>query len=217
MHVLDSRRIGPLNTYTQKVPGSGELMLDVQPASGGFLPFEEDKAKKAKVKSRPAARRRDRKGGKQHYVPLASNKDNVFSMKAEDMDVEEGDALTFHLPGRKERPCVVRGQIGDFRFSSLALRHEAVFTHPFGVAGRYEWADANGSKVGGVITVRDDPADGKLGAERAMDRMKEGVLVHIVGDKVSPREVTISTGQTVFFAVEDTDGITITDVTLLKR
>ena len=68
----------------------------------------------------------------------------------------------------------------------------------------------------GVITVVNEPGDQKDGAEHAMKRMSEGALVHIVGNKVEPTELTISTGQTVFFAVEKTKGITITDVSLLK-
>ena len=58
----------------------------------------------------------------------------------------------------------------------------------------------------GVITVVNEPGDQKDGAEHAMKRMSEGALVHIVGNKVEPTELTISTGQTVFFAVEKTKG-----------
>jgi hypothetical protein len=39
--------------------------------------------------------------------------------------------------------------------------------------------------------------------------------VIIDGDQANPQEITIVTGQTVFFAVENAPGITITDASLL--
>ena len=46
--------------------------------------------------------------------------------------------------------------------------------------------------------------------------MIEDVLMVVSGDKVEPREVNIVVGQAVFFAVEDSPGITITDHQLLQ-
>lgn len=216
MQTLDSRNLGTLNCYAQKITGSGELMIEAGRASTGFLAPTPERAVKKKVKALPANRRRERKGGKQHVVPLKFQ-DNEFSLDMDRIEVQEGDTILFHVAERKLPRFAVRGTIGDVSFSSTELKDQAVFTHAFGLPGRYEWTDANGSGVGGVINVRNEPGEGKKGAERAMKRMSEGALVHIVGKKVEPRELTISTGQTVFFAVEQTDGITITDVTLLGK
>jgi len=190
-------------------------MLNVDKSSAGFSPIDEVNAAKFEVKSLPAARRGERQGGNQHVISLQFD-GTQFSFDTKDMQVNEGDALVFHQSERQQPGFSVRGRVGDNEFSSTSLKDQAVFTHAFGLPGVYRWADANGSGIGGVITVKNEPGEGKLGAERSMKRMGEGVLVHIVGKKVEPQELTISTGQTVFFAVEKTDGITITDASLLK-
>jgi len=41
--------------------------------------------------------------------------------------------------------------------------------------------------------------------------LAKGTVVLIRGDKIEPAQVEISVGQTIFFAVEKADGITITD------
>ena len=143
--------------------------------------------------------------------------DGVFKPMSMPKEVEQGDAVMFHPADQTAPAFAVCGRMGKTSFSSTELRDQAVFSHAFGLPGRYEWVDANGSGVGGMIVVENEPATGKKAAERAMQRMAEGVLVHIVGNKVSPKDLRISTGQTVFFAVEETDGITITDTSLLKR
>ena len=214
MHALDSRNIGSVNCYIQKIIGSGDLILEVGKTSSGFLPMEDGKGVKSKVTALPENRKGEREGGKQHVVPLTFSK-NEFHININELKIEEGDAIIFHGGERKLPGFAIRGMIGKHSFCSTELVDQAVFTHAFGLPGRYEWRDANGSGVGGVITVVNEPSEGKDGAKRAMERLGEGVVVHIVGKKVAPQEVTISTGQTVFFAVEQTQGITITDVTLL--
>jgi preprotein translocase subunit YajC len=47
--------------------------------------------------------------------------------------------------------------------------------------------------------------------------LSKGTLVVISGDKVEPTFVEISVGQTVFFAVEKADGVTITDRRLIFK
>lgn len=215
MNLLDSRVLTSYNCYIQKVLGKGELVLDARVASAGFAPIAEKPLLRTKVKAATAAGRRDRRSGKQLNVPLAFSSDR-FTITLDDIAVDEGDALLFHLPQRKVPSFSIRGRADGHEFTSVALEDQAVFTHPFGIAGDFEWGDANGSGVGGVVHVVDDPADGIKGAERSIKHMSEGVLVHIVGKKVEPEEITIATGQTVFFAVEETKGITITDRSLLR-
>lgn len=214
MHALDSRNLGSLNCYIQKITGSGELILEAGKTSSGFLPINDGKSVSKTVKAMSASRKGEREGGNQHVVPLMF-RDNEFHMDMDKMNIEEGDAIIFHAGERKQPGFAIRGVIGKQEFSSTELVDQAVFTHAFGLPGRYEWRDANGSGVGGVVNVVNEPGEGKQGAKRAMKRLGEGVVVHIVGKKVEPKEVTITTGQTVFFAVEQTKGITITDVTLL--
>ncbi|SMX33026.1 hypothetical protein [Actibacterium lipolyticum] len=216
MYALDSRVLGPLNCYMQKVTEPGEFVFEIRMSAGGFLPMADASANRIKVKANKANAAKLRSSGKQHMVPL-KHADGGFQVGDMPKEVEQGDAILFHQPDRNAPAFSVAGRVGKTTFSSTELRDQVVYTHAFGLPGRYEWVDANGSGVGGVIIVENEPAEGKDGAERAMKRMGEGVLVHIVGNKVKPKEVRIATGQTVFFAVEDADGITITDKTLLRR
>ncbi|WP_456391104.1 hypothetical protein [Profundibacter sp.] len=216
MYALDSRSMGPLDCFVQKITESGDFIFEIRGAAAGFCPLDEKAAARIKVKANKVSRAQQRTSGKQHHVPVIFNK-GVFEAVSPPKELMQGDAILFH-PSDPDLPSFsVVGRMGKTEFSSTELRDQTVFSHPFGLPGKYHWADANGSGVGGVIVVENEPATGKEGAERAMQRMAEGVLVHIIGDKVKPQELHIATGQTVFFAVEQTDGITITDVTLLGR
>jgi len=214
MHELDSRTLGPLNCFVQKVTEAGDFYFEIRQSSAGFCPVDEKSVTRVKVKANKADRAQMRTAGTQHTVPV-SYKDGVFQAQEMPKDIVQGDAVLFHAAMRDAPDFAVTGQMGRTPFSSTELRDQAVFTHAFGLPGRYRWADANGADVGGVIVVENEPACGKAGAQRALERLSEGVLVHIVGNKVKPKELRITTGQTVFFAVEDCDGITITDVSLL--
>ena len=216
MNVLDSRILGPTNCFIQKITEPGEVVFETRKAAAGFLPLAEHMAHRVKVKDLKLSKAKMRARGGTHHIAVHSQKGAV-QIGDTPGEVELGDALLFHNANRDGGGFAVSGRMGKQVFSSAELRDQAVFTHAFGLPGRYEWADANGSGVEGVIIVENDPAEGKRGAERAIERMSEGALVHIVGDKVKPKELRIATGQTVFFAVEDTDGITITDKTLLKK
>lgn len=215
-HMLDSRMLGQVNTFIQKVTEPGDLVIDLRDAVAGFVPLNEDAPMKMKVKASRKSAAELRNGGKQHDLPIRFDK-GKFEATEPPQGVEQGDVLVFHPADRGQRHFAVSGRVGERSFSSTELVDQAVYTHAFGRAGTYRWADANGSKVGGEIVVRDDPATGKQGAERAIERMAEGAVVHIVGDDVTPRKLEITTGQTVFFAVEKTKGITITDVRLLEK
>jgi len=216
MYTLDSRSMGPLDCFVQKVTEPGDLVFEIRKSAAGFCPMDKDAVMRVKVKANKASRAQQRTSGKQHSVPVIYD-DDGFQTKSLPKDLVQGDAILFHQADTKAPGFAVIGRMGKTEFSSTELRDQVVFSHPFGLPGRYQWVDANGSGVGGVIVVENEPAMGKDGAKRAIERMSEGVMVHIVGNKVKPKELRIATGQTVFFAVEGTDGITITDVTLLTK
>ncbi len=215
-YALDSRTLGPVNCYIQKVTTTGKLELEVGPAAGGFVTADQRRVIKAKVKPRLSAADSGKKRNSQHVVPLRYV-DGNFVFEKPELDLHEGDSLVFHLETPKTPAFAVQGRIGKMRFSSANMVDKAVFTHAFGFPGTYEWVDANGSGVGGVITVLEQTARTQSDARELMKTMENGVLVHIVGDKVEPAEVAITVGQTVFFAVEKSKGITITDVSLVKK
>lgn len=216
MYALDSRSLGPLDCIVQKITQSGDLIFEIRNPAEGFFKINEKSALQFKVKENKASRAQQRTSGKQHLVPIDYS-DGVFKAMSSPKDLMQGDAILFHHVNPKSPAFAIAGRMGKTEFSSTELRDQVVYSHPFGLPGRYQWADANGSGVGGVIIVENDPATGKAGAKRAMQRMAEGAMVHIVGNKVKPKELRIATGQTVFFAVEGTDGITVTDISLLTK
>jgi plastocyanin len=198
------------------VTTTGKLELEVGPAAGGFVTADQRRVIKAKIKSRSSAANSDKKRSSQHVVPL-NYVDGNFVFRKQELDIHEGDSLVFHLETPKSPAFAVQGRIGKLRFSSANMVDKAVFTHAFGFPGTYEWVDANGSGIGGVVTVLEHTAKTQSDATELMKTMENGVLVHIVGDKVDPAEITITVGQTVFFAVEKSSGITITDASLVEK
>ncbi len=66
------------------------------------------------------------------------------------------------------------------------------------------------SDIGGRVVVKDLDTKSKEDCEKWMRSLTEGALVTIKG-RAEPQEVEVLTGQTVFFAVVDAPGITITD------
>ncbi len=127
----------------------------------------------------------------------------------EEVRIEPGDLVLWHCTDRKAMPFTVIGD-KDF-FGSHRLVNESGYSHAFGAAGEYHWVDAYGSGAGGVVRVQDavcrEPAD----FQRLREKMCTGTVVMISDGRAEPREVEISTGQTVFFAVTKGPGISITD------
>jgi hypothetical protein len=91
------------------------------------------------------------------------------------------------------------------------MTESSVYTHPFGLAGEYEWQDANGSGLGGRIIVRQPQLDAGQDIEAYRKLLATGTLVLIRDRRIEPETVEIVVGQTVFFAVETAPGISITD------
>ena len=106
---------------------------------------------------------------------------------------------------------------GEKSFASDRMAKECVFTQVFGIPGEYRWVDANGSGLSGTITVIAPPIRDEAGFERWRRHTGEGVLVMIDGADAKPADVQVLVGQTLFFAVNNAPGITITDARLVER
>ncbi len=61
------------------------------------------------------------------------------------------------------------------------------------------------------MPIEEDTFKIKVRKRSASDKMAQGVVVQISGNKVTPAKVELLTGQTVFWAVEKAPGISITD------
>jgi plastocyanin len=164
---------------------------------------------KIRVKKGPA-----RREGEQHFVTVRRD-GRRFVADPPELEITAGDSVLWNASDPKTPSYSVRGEGASGGFDSTALTAEAVYTHAFGLPGEFRWADANGSGVSGLVSVRQVDSEDRRDMAAWADQVKEGVLVVVSGDRVDPKEVNVLVGQTVFFAIEKAPGITITDAQLL--
>jgi plastocyanin len=153
-------------------------------------------------------------GMKQHDVTVRAE-GATFRADPPELQIEAGDLVLWHCPDAKALPYMI---VGDKEFfASTRLINESGFTHAFSAAGEYRWRDAYGSDVGGVIRVRDPGCRNHNEMRKWREALGSAALVMISGDTAQPAEVEIFTGQTVFFAVTKSKGVSVTDERLLGK
>lgn len=141
--------------------------------------------------------------------------DGNYAVHPRNLSIHAGDVVVWHCTSSSSPPYAIWGddKKGEL-FSSLSLRNDCFYSHPFGSPGKYEWVDANKGVVGGVINVRDLDGTDEHQCEQWVKILQEGALVLIKQDTAEPATVDVVTGQTVFFAVANSTGLTVTDATL---
>jgi plastocyanin len=209
MDTLDSRSLRYTNCFAQKFNAPGRNRYRVTTGSGFCPPSDEDDLI-------IQVGRRKQAGGKGRQVTLSVRREGSrLVVDQPNLEIESGDTVLWNAPDASTPGFSVQGEGPDGSFSSFALSREAVFTHAFGAPGTYEWVDANGSGVKGVVTVRSMDASRREDCEKWLASLSKGALFLIEGDKVSPVRHEVLAGQTVFWAVQKAPGITITDVRLV--
>lgn len=205
---LDSRVLTHLSCYGQRftMPGTVRYRLLVGP--GACPPGDE-----GQFTIEVAGKAAGQEGG-QHEVEVRF-RDGVLSADPSRLEIRPGDLVLWHAANAAVPGFTVRGEGPGARFDSSSLAEQAVYTHAFGVAGRYEWVDARGGPVQGVVEVvapeRTEPAD----CEAWIKALAEGALILVTKGVARPERVRVHPGQTVFWAVESAPGITITDRRLI--
>jgi plastocyanin len=153
-------------------------------------------------------------GGAQHDVRVLQ-KENRLVADPDELAIGAGDLVLWHslasTPG-----YVVQGEDDGGAFDSSSLTSETLYTHAFGEPGDYEWADARNRAVSGTVSVGSLDAREPEQCREWTDAFRRGTVVMIEGERSDPPQVSILAGQTVFFAVAAADGITVTDVRLLR-
>ena len=202
---LDSRTLRATDCYGQRFMRAGRYPYHVLPAGGRSLADEFPYA--------VVVREGDSNSEmKQHTVPVA-REGRAFVPKPEiEIEIDQGDLVLWNCPSAGTG-FEVLGEKAFFGNSSLT--NECGYSHAFGVAGDYEWTDANGSGLGGVVHVVDPTCRSEVDLRAWRDRLSNGTVVMITDGVVEAAEVTIEVGQTVFFAVVSSNGVTITDRRLL--
>lgn len=127
-----------------------------------------------------------------------------------------GAPALWHAADATVRSFSIAGKIAGLRVSSMLLTNNCVFTHVFSVPGEYHWVDARRGKVRGTVRVRAIDARDPDEASRWLGSLAQGAGVTIDGDSVSHPTLEIVVGQTVFWWVRQSDGVTVTDARLLR-
>jgi plastocyanin len=207
-NALDSRALGRADCYAQRFMRPGDYRYAIVPGHAQaissdypFVVHVKDKA--AEGKSAEMA---------QHNLRVISD-GKKFSVAPATVTIAVGDMVVWN--GGGDIPFAVAGE-QDF-FNSHRMVNECGFSHAFGMAGDYHWRDAFGSKLAGVVHVRDPDCTSDHQRKKWRETLAEGHLVMIADGKADRTEVEIMTGQTIFFAIVKTPGISITDSRLLTH
>jgi plastocyanin len=209
MNSLDSRALTQGDTYGQKFSRAGRYNYDFGLSVSGRLDKDAPFTITVKEASNP------KRTGKQHFVAVRRGEEKR-NLQADppQLSIEAGDLVMWSAADSSTPGFSVSGRSENDSFSSAALSSEAVYTHAFGSAGEITWKDANGGRSSGKVTVT-MPSTKPKDLEAYKARLAKGTLVTIRSGRAEPSQVEILVGQTVFFAVEKTEGITITDQRLI--
>jgi len=205
-NVLDSRSIGLGDAFGQRFMKEGTYRYNVVRPGGGQMvdefPYEI-------VVGRAAADRE-----MHQETVLVASKERRLTADNERLQIQAGDLVVWAPANGEASRFEVTGE-KDF-FGSSTLKNECGYSHAFGLPGDYAWRDANGGTTRGVVRVKAPKMDGPAGIERWKRNLANAQLVMINNGKAEPAEVDIEVGQTVYFAVVNGDGITVTDDQLLE-
>ena len=204
LNQLDSRAIGRASCFAQRFMRPGTYEYAIVPGYGHALaaefPFRvvvEDSKSEAMT---------------QHNVLVREGKQGL-EVDQPEVRIRLGDMVLWSGNGRTTSAFAVAGE--QPFFNSHRMVNECGYSHAFGTPGDYRWVDAFGSGLQGTIRVR-DAEPGEKGLAEWRRRLNEGMLVMIAHGNADRPEVDIMVGQTVFFAVIDGPGISVTDERLVE-
>ncbi len=203
---FDSRALRLTDCYGQRFMKPGSYGYNISPVPGHLV--TEERHWRIEVVERTTESTMH-----QHMV-VVKTEGAKFRAEPPELVIEAGDLVLWNCPEPDAAPYVVMGD-HEF-FSSHRLVNESGYSHAFGSAGDYDWADAYGSDVAGVVRVRDPGCKDRADLQRWRTSLTKGTLVMISEGRAEPRDVDIIAGQTVFFAVVKAPGISITDRRLLS-
>lgn len=206
---LDSRILNYGECFAMKFTRQGKAIYHIQASSSYVLPGADNSF------SINVCESSSKKGDeKQHTITIKREGARLYA-EPEHLEIDENDVVLWHADNPKVHNFVISGESGQIQFDSARMEQYSVYTHAFGLEGEYHWQDAYGSKVGGVIKVKSPQCLDKKSQAKWLRSMDKGNLITISGNKVEPTELQIVTGQTVMWAIEKSEGISITDSRLL--
>ena len=206
--LLDSRALGPTDAWGQRFMREGTFRYAVQRA--GTATMIDEYPLNVVVQGE-----RGKKKMKQHLVMLHHDPARgTWRPEKDTIEIRSGDLVLWACREPGTPPFEIVGEKEFLR--SARMINECGYAHAFASAGTYEWRDANGSGLGGRVIVRDPPCRSAGDLEKWRQSLAEGALVMIDRDRAEPERLEILTGQTVYFAIVQASGVTVTDERLLK-
>jgi len=198
---LDSRTIKLGDTFAQQFPKEGAATYHLAPLSGwpegGGYPIKVSTAKTGK--DEPAT----------HHVKVCL-KDRHLTAEPATLEIAAGDVVMWCPADGSTPGFQVSGTAPHGDFNSAAMNGPCLYTHAFGQEGTIVWCDPGG-KLCGEVVVRNPTLEGDRGQAEFRRALAQGKVVVIKGDRAEPARLEVTTGQTVFFAVEKASGVAIAD------
>jgi plastocyanin len=211
MNTLDSRSLRTGDCFGQKFPVAGEIRYFVS-AGGELVPTADQRSEGGYVITvKPAG-----SGAKpqQHNVQV-TRKGSKLEASPASLEIQAGDGVLWYTTNPAVSGFHVAGAGKDFRFSSASMESDAIYTHVFGLPGKYDWRDPHGSGIQGSIEVENAIHRSTEERSRWYESLKKPATFEIKGGKSSPKSVKIVVGQTVFWSINEGKGVAITDSRLL--
>lgn len=210
MNVLDSRFLQVGDCFVQKFSKTGMYKYIVSIGAASCMSVD-DAVNEIAVKS-------TKEDGKaqQHNI-VVKQKGTALVAEPSHIEIQEGDMILWYTIETSVQGFAVVGEDKNGTFSSVSLSNEAIYTHPFGTPGIYEWANAYNGRVHGTVAVKNVDTYQPQDCRKLIEQLGKGTLIKVTGYSVEPDKIEILTGQTVFWAIEKSTGITITDTRLLKK
>lgn len=204
-NALDSRVLRQADCYGQRFMREGRYRWAALPAGGGAI--DDARPFLIEVTARKSGGRMT-----QHDVVLQW-RDRQFTADAVTLGIEVGDLVIWHCGDAAAPGWEIAGD--QPFFGSDRLVNECGYSHAFGMPGHYEWADAHGSDLKGVVHVQEVRCADARTLARWREQVAQVEVVMIQEGKVSMPEVKAVVGQRVYFAVVTGRGISITDRRLI--
>ena len=205
LEVLDSRALRRTDCYGQRFMKAGTYRYHIVSPQADLITDERPFAIEVVGNELTAHM--------QQHTVIVRRDGGRFKPDQENVKIRAGDLVLWNCPD-SALPYMIAGD-KEF-FSSYRLTNECGYSHAFGTSGEFHWIDAFGSKVSGVVRVKNPDGKERADIERWRQTLAKGAIVVVTGDKAEPREIDIVMGQTVFFAVSKGPGISITDARLLR-
>lgn len=203
---FDSRTLSFTDAYGQRFMKAGRYKYHIHPAASKMMVNERPFS--VKVVDAPRGHKME-----QHTV-MVEVRGKSFAPPKSNLTIKVGDIVLWCCRNPQAPLFQVSGS-KEF-FSSGQLSNECGYAHAFGVAGEYHWVDAFGGGASGTVRVHAPKSEADKELDKWKRKLKKGSLVMINGGKTEPAEIDIDVGQTVYFAIIRSEGMSITDTRLTR-